>query len=493
MRIFGVMAKKEQDQSLDGNNHEQLAALEESWAAHGKDGFDTGSGVVLKDWSAQDFANIYVRFRPHLISHARKFLREHAQAEEIVQDAFLYLMTALPELDSELGVLRFLKWKTKMLCFDYIRAESKRREEGLSLDALDLASPLETSSDLERADDSALVIAALSRLSVRQKEALISSVYLELPHELAAERMGMSQNSFRQLLFRARRAFRFALIGEADVAGKSVAEILSLAAKKASLSSVPKSALSTAILGVLLVGTLWTQQTSEIPTSPLAASYIAEQEGIAIPNTPSQEVKVKPDESVEFDLSAITAQVTSSQAPGGALRDEPRESQVVPAPKSEPEIRMDEPQSAETTDEVRTGSRRWASIVLTDLTSKREPQYLFMTEGQVKIDVGESASLYLVFDPENDFRLSHSVLRGRSEMEQFIAIPTATSEVRAAAARTTQIVLTGFVVSRLDPSITTPVVADSHFYELAVEIKLDMSSFDENQSLIATAEFLPRS
>ena len=59
----------------------------------------------LTKWSAQDFASIYVRFRPHLERHARRYLSSPVQAEEVVQDAFLYLMTALPELDSELGVL----------------------------------------------------------------------------------------------------------------------------------------------------------------------------------------------------------------------------------------------------------------------------------------------------------------------------------------------------------------------------------------------------
>ncbi len=30
--------------------------------------------AVLKEWSAQDFANIYTRFRPHLERHARRML-----------------------------------------------------------------------------------------------------------------------------------------------------------------------------------------------------------------------------------------------------------------------------------------------------------------------------------------------------------------------------------------------------------------------------------
>ena len=83
---------------------------------------DTLTPAVLKDWTAQDFASIYVRFRPHLERHARRFLQNPSQVEEVVQDAFLYLMTTLPELDSELGVLRFLKWKTRLLALDVIRA-----------------------------------------------------------------------------------------------------------------------------------------------------------------------------------------------------------------------------------------------------------------------------------------------------------------------------------------------------------------------------------
>ena len=60
---------------------------------------DTLTPAVLRDWTAKDFASIYVRFRPHLERHARRFLVSPSQVEEVVQDAFLYLMTSLPELD----------------------------------------------------------------------------------------------------------------------------------------------------------------------------------------------------------------------------------------------------------------------------------------------------------------------------------------------------------------------------------------------------------
>jgi RNA polymerase sigma-70 factor (ECF subfamily) len=67
----------------------------------------SGKPVKLAEWSAQDFSSIYLRFRPHLERHARRFLNNPSQVDEVVQDAFLYLMVSLPELDSEIGVLRY--------------------------------------------------------------------------------------------------------------------------------------------------------------------------------------------------------------------------------------------------------------------------------------------------------------------------------------------------------------------------------------------------
>lgn len=214
-------------------------------------------GVVLRDWSAQDFANIYVRFRPHLVSHARKYLRQMHQAEEVVQDAFLYLMTALPELDSELGVLRFLKWKTKMLSLDVIRSSTS----GVSGSSVplrdDLAEEMDLAASIERADDAAIIQLALAKLTPRHREALLASTDTERTHEAIAGDMGISSNAFRQLLWRARSSFRAALVGEADVAGKTISEILSIAARKASRESgkiVTGTGMAALVIGGLIFG-----------------------------------------------------------------------------------------------------------------------------------------------------------------------------------------------------------------------------------------------
>jgi len=227
------MTEKAREQASFSERPEQLPTVEESMASFGVGDLDSERDVILKDWSAQDFANIYVRFRPHLISHSRKFLREESQAEEVVQDAFLYLMTALPELDSELGVLRFLKWKTKMLCLDIIRSSQAGLNNNLVPLPDDLADEVQPIDSLERADDAAIIRLAMAKLNPRYREALIATMYEEKSHEEVARQMGVGENAFRQLLFRARASFRKALVGEAEIEGKSVAEILTVAARKA--------------------------------------------------------------------------------------------------------------------------------------------------------------------------------------------------------------------------------------------------------------------
>ncbi|MDA8796037.1 sigma-70 family RNA polymerase sigma factor, partial [Aquiluna sp.] len=253
--------------SKSQEDFEQLSEIEQSMESFSLGELDSKQAVTLKNWSAQDFANIYVRFRPHLISHARKFLREETQAEEVVQDAFLYLMTALPELDSELGVLKFLKWKTKMICIDLIRASSRIQVEAVPDDLPAGFLQEDLSSDLERAEDAAIVVSALASLSPRHREALISSIYLEQSYGETAKRMGLSENAFRQLLYRAKKTFRFALVGRANVEGKSVAQIISLAVRKASSGHVYRASSVALLVCGLLLGLTYLPAVAPVTTA----------------------------------------------------------------------------------------------------------------------------------------------------------------------------------------------------------------------------------
>ena len=271
---------------------------------------DPMTPAVLKEWSAKDFASIYVRFRPHLERHAKRFLNNSSQVEEVVQDAFLYLMTTLPELDSELGVLRFLKWKTRLLAIDVIRANSK-----VSLAPLDEhgefeANTPEVSQDLERADDAAIVGLALAKLQPRHREALIATLYEEKSAQVVSAQMGLSENAFRQLLFRSRSAFKKALIGEAETAGLSMSGILSIAARKAAAESGKIASVAGAFLLVLAVSVgvipnLASTTSEEIISQPAIVSEDSAAPNAVSPNNAPLESPVTEPETVQAPSTPI--------------------------------------------------------------------------------------------------------------------------------------------------------------------------------------------
>jgi len=92
---------------------------------------------------------------------------------------------------------------------------------------------------------------ALAKLQPRHREALIATLYEEKSAEVVSSQMGLSENAFRQLLFRSRSAFKKALIGEAATAGLSMSEVLSIAARKAAAESGKLASVAGAFLLVL--------------------------------------------------------------------------------------------------------------------------------------------------------------------------------------------------------------------------------------------------
>jgi RNA polymerase sigma-70 factor (ECF subfamily) len=160
-------------------------------------------------------------------------------------------MTTLPELDSELGVLKFLKWKTRLLALDVIRANSRVSIAPLHEQREFEADIPEIGQELERADDAAIVSLALAKLQPRHREALIATLYEEKSAEVVSAQMGLGENAFRQLLFRSRAAFKKALIGEAEISGLSMSEVLSVAARKAAAESGKLASVAGAFLLVL--------------------------------------------------------------------------------------------------------------------------------------------------------------------------------------------------------------------------------------------------
>ena len=297
MRILELMANSEDyledplERLLDKESDEEFGAPE--YKEHLADSL---TPAVLKDWSASDFASIYVRFRPHLERHARRYLVNPSQVEEVVQDAFLYLMTTLPELDSEVGVLKFLKWKTRLLCLDVIRINSRVSIAPLDDQPEIAANTPEMSLEMERADDAAVVSLALAKLQPRHREVLIASIYEEKSTDAVAEQLGLSENATRQLLFRARSAFKKALIGEVETAGMSAGQILSVAARKAAADSGKYVAAAGAFLLVMAVSFGVLPNINQTTTNQIAGAPSESTESVSpssvTPGTTSDETRV---------------------------------------------------------------------------------------------------------------------------------------------------------------------------------------------------------
>jgi RNA polymerase sigma factor (sigma-70 family) len=277
-----------------------------------------GKPVKLAEWSAQDFSSIYLRFRPHLERHARRFLRNPSQVDEVVQDAFLYLMVSLPELDSEIGVLRFLKWKTRLLALDVIRASGRAYINSIDDVQEPESNDPEVSSNLEQQDDAAVVRLALSKLNPRHREVLIASMYEEKSTEQIAAQVGLSENATRQLIFRARAAFKKALIGDIDTTGMSAAAILSVAARKAASEGKKVGAAALTLIALVVMSiTVFpglnratTDQMAEAPVNPGSS-----QDAGQISGDTSSEPSVSSDSGLEAGAEAAATPQTGTTEP----------------------------------------------------------------------------------------------------------------------------------------------------------------------------------
>jgi len=339
---------------------------------------DLHTPAVLKDWAARDFASIYVRFRPHLERHAKRFLVNPSQREEVVQDAFLYLMTTLPELDSELGVLKFLKWKTRLLALDVIRANSRADIVPLDSQREFEADIPQIGQELERADDAAIVSLALAKLQPRHREAIVATLYEEKSAETVSAQMGLSENAFRQLLFRSRAAFKKALIGEAESSGLSIAEILSVAARKAAAETGKVASVAGAFLLVLGLS---------VGIIPNLTSIVAE-------NTVSLPLAASPRILNIEPLTSVPAEKVSESGQSTSEETQPIDLEAIPV-KTTGETLISETQMPSEADSLAKATR---DAVLPELKSQaagkkaKESAALILAASNLREAMGSSAA-----------------------------------------------------------------------------------------------------
>jgi RNA polymerase sigma-70 factor (ECF subfamily) len=159
--------------------------------------------------AAAAFGELYRRYQPELYRYAFSRLREHALAEDLVQDAFLRAFRALPHVrdtGSEVGA-----WLVTILrnrIFDHHRA-SARRGEVVGLPDADPAGNDDPARCAIAAADGVRLREPLARLTADERACLIERhVHGVLPAQSRSVREGRSVGAVKAATQRALRRLR---------------------------------------------------------------------------------------------------------------------------------------------------------------------------------------------------------------------------------------------------------------------------------------------
>ena len=239
------------------------------------------------DWSIAQLSAIYTEHRTQLVSQARRITRDEAEANEIVQEAFLKFMLAAPDLDTADRAIAYLRTSVTNLSLNVIRARGARpnlvaidadtSQERLNEIASENHVDLDTT--ITAAEDAAIIREALSRLTSDQRTALVMWEMEGRTTEEIATALNTSPANVRHILIRARKSM-VRVLGEWIVdekSGLTALDALSTTYKK-SVQLAQKS--SKAALSLLLVFTAFlgfnSMTGNESPVLPLVAQVETE-------------------------------------------------------------------------------------------------------------------------------------------------------------------------------------------------------------------------
>ncbi len=193
------------------------------------------------DWSLNGFGELYMSERDRLVSIANRYLKDAAEAEDVVQDAFVKCAIAAPELANRDHAVAYLTRTVVNTALNVVRASSRRATSVDDLATADLDSreidAWNPAADeaVMRAADSALVTEALSRLTEQQRTALLLTASGDYSTKQVAEVLGVSEQQVYTHVSRARAALRRALesiVVDAET-GMTAADQLSSVVKSA--------------------------------------------------------------------------------------------------------------------------------------------------------------------------------------------------------------------------------------------------------------------
>lgn len=155
-------------------------------------------------------ADIFESHRSHLFGVAYRMLRTRADAEDVLQDAYLrWHETTQSDIESPIG---FLITVTTRLCLDRLRHSKKQREELMetwlpeAVEEDHVPSPEEQAEIAEEV--SVAFLAVLERLGSEERAAFLLREVFDYDYPEVAQMVDKSESACRQLIHRSRKHLR---------------------------------------------------------------------------------------------------------------------------------------------------------------------------------------------------------------------------------------------------------------------------------------------
>jgi RNA polymerase sigma factor (sigma-70 family) len=281
-------------------------------------------------WSVAELGAFYTEHSFELKNHAQRILKDQARADEVVQDAFIKVMLAAPELQSAEHALGYLHRTIENICIDLFRSEG-RRPNLVVLD--DATAEIEAnwqdagdhSQGISAAEDAAIIRQALALLSPAERTALVMwEMDGRSTTEIAAE-LGIKESSVRHTVSRARASLRNVLstLIIDEERGLTALDMLSTSYKKA--AELAKKSSRAALSLFLVVGAFlgfhaFTGHETKLVahTSPVTAPAPIV---VTTPAAPTHTAVVVSASSRQAQITALQEQLQFSQVELGAQVD----------------------------------------------------------------------------------------------------------------------------------------------------------------------------
>ncbi len=248
----------------------------------------------VSEWSIADLSALYAEQRSSLTAQARRILRNQADGDEIVQEAFLKFILAAPELDSRERALAYLRTTVNNLCLNQIRATGSRpnlvaidsETSQEKINEISATNHISFDTNIAAAEDASIIREALARLSDDQRTALVMWEMEGRSTEEIAAAIGTTPANVRHVVQRARASFVRVLATWVvdEESGATALDALSTSYKKAAELAKKSSKVALSLLLVLVAFLGFNSITgNEVTKSPLTKISTASTQEAANP------------------------------------------------------------------------------------------------------------------------------------------------------------------------------------------------------------------